>query len=47
MLAIEGFSPLVLALPVVAEPNLGFIHKGTPVVPTIQGFDPLILPKPN
>ena len=46
MLAIEGFTPLVLALPVVAKPSPGFIQKGTPIIPATQGFDPLILPKP-
>ena len=46
MLAIKGFTPLVLALLAVAEPSLGFIQKGTLVVPYIQDFNPLILPKP-
>ena len=46
MLTIEGFIPLVLALPTVIEPSPWFIQKGTLVVLTIQGFDPLILPKP-
>ena len=46
MLAIEGFTPLVLALLTVVEPSLGFILKGTHVIPTIRGFDPIILPKP-
>ena len=42
---IEGFTLLVLALPTVAEPSPGFIEKGTPIVPTIRGFDPLVLPR--
>ena len=46
MLAIKGFTPLVLALLAVAEPSLGFIQKGTLVVPYIRDFNPLILPKP-
>ena len=45
-LAIEGFAPLVLALPVVAGPTSLPIQEGTYIVPTIRGFDPLILPKP-
>ena len=44
MLAIEGFTPLVLALPVVIEPSPRFIKKGTSVIPNIRGFDPLVLP---
>ena len=43
MLAIKGFTPLVLALLAVAEPSLGFIQKGTLVIPYIQDFNPLIL----
>ena len=46
MLAIEGFAPLILSLPGIAKPSLGFVHKGTPVVPAIRGFNPLVLPKP-
>ena len=46
MLTIEGFIPLALALPVVVEPSPRFIQKGTPIVPAIQCFNPLILPKP-
>ena len=46
MPAIKGFTPQVLALPAVVEPFLGFIQKGTHVLPTIQGFDPIIRPKP-
>ena len=45
-LAIKGFTPLVLALLAVAEPSLGFIQKGTLVIPYIQDFNPLNLPKP-
>jgi len=45
MLAIKGFTPLILSLPGIAEPSPGFIQKGTLIVPTIQDFDPLILPK--
>ena len=37
---------LALALPVVVEPSPRFIQKGTPIVPAIRGFYPLILPKP-
>jgi len=44
MPSIEGFTPLVLALPVVTELSLGFIQKGTPVDPAIRGFDPSVLP---
>ena len=46
MLAIECFTPLVLALPTVTEPSPGFIQKETHIIPIIRGFDPLILPKP-
>ena len=46
MPAIEGFTPLVLALPAIAKPSSRFIQKGSPVVPAIQGFDPLVLPRP-
>lgn len=46
MLAIEGFSPLILSLPRIIEPTTRFVQKGTPFVPTIRGFNPLILPKP-
>ena len=46
MLTVEDFTPLALALPAVIELSPGFIQKGTPVVPAIRGFDPLILPKP-
>ena len=35
MPAIEGFTPLVLALPPVEKPSLGFIQKGILIVPTI------------
>lgn len=45
MPAVEGFAPLVLALPTIPESSLGFIQKGTPVVPAIQGFNPLVLPR--
>ena len=45
-LAIEGFTPLVLALPVVVGPASSLVQEGTTVVLAIQGFDPLILPKP-
>ena len=43
---VEGFAPLVLALPIIVESSLGFIQKGTLAVPAIRGFDPLVLPKP-
>ena len=46
MPAIEGFVPLILSLPGIAKPSPRFVQKGIPVVPTIRGFDPLILPKP-
>ena len=45
-LAIEGFTPLVLALPVVVRPASSLVQEGTTVVLAIRGFDPLILPKP-
>ena len=45
MLAIEGFTPLVLALPTVAKPSLIFNQKGILAVPAIQGFNPLVLPR--
>ena len=45
MPAIEGFTPLVLALPTVVKPSLEFIQKGILVVPAIRGFDPLVLPR--
>ena len=45
MPAIEGFSPLILSLLGITEPSLGFVQKGTLVVPAIQGFDTLV-PKP-
>ena len=38
-LTIRGLIPLVLALPTIAKPTL------PPIVPAIQGFDPLILQK--
>ena len=44
-LAIEGFTPLVPALPVVTGLGSSSIQEGTAIVPTIRGFDPLILPK--
>ena len=44
--AIEGFMPLVLALPAVTGPNSPLAQEGTAIVPAIRGFDPLILPKP-
>ena len=43
--AIEGFTPLVLALPVVIRPASSSVQEGTAIVPTIRGFDPFILPK--
>ena len=45
MPAIKGFTPLVLALATATKPFLGFLQKGTSVIPTIPGFDPLVLPK--
>ena len=45
--AIKGFTPLVLALLAIIGPTSSSIQKGTAIVPTIQGFDPLILPKPT
>ena len=44
--AIEGFTPLVLALPAVIGPAFSSVHEGTAIVPAIRGFDPLIFPKP-
>ena len=43
--AIEGFTPLVLALPVVVELATSLIQEGIAIFPTIQGFNPLILIK--
>ena len=43
---IEGFAPLILSLPGIAKSSLGFVQKGTPIVPVIRGFNPLVLPKP-
>jgi len=37
--------PLILSLPRITEPSPIFVQKGTPVIPTIRGFDPLVLPK--
>ena len=45
--AIEGFTPLVLALPIVIGPASSSVQNGTAIAPTIRGFDPLILPKPT
>ena len=42
---IEGFTSLVLTLTAIIESSLGFIQKGTPIVLTIRGFDPLVLPR--
>ena len=38
MPAIEGFNPLVLALPAVAKPSPRFIQKGIPVIPHHSRF---------
>ncbi|KAK9997908.1 hypothetical protein SO802_017511 [Lithocarpus litseifolius] len=43
--AIEGFTPLVTALPAVTGPASSSVQEGTTIIPAIQGFDPLILPK--
>ena len=43
---IEGFTPLVLALPAVTGPTSSSIQEGTAIAPAIRGFDPFILPKP-
>ena len=43
--AIKGFTPLNLALPVVIELASSSVQEGTAIIPAIQGFDPLILPK--
>ena len=43
---IEGFAPLVLALLAIIGPTSSPIQEGTAIVPDIQVFDPLILPKP-
>ena len=45
MPTVEGFAPLILALPTIAEPSPRYIQKGTHVVPPIPGLDPLILPR--
>ena len=44
--AIGGFTPLVLALPAITGPASSSIQKGTVIFLAIQGFKPLILPKP-
>lgn len=43
--AIEGFTYLVLALPIVVGLASPLVQEGTAIVPTIRGFDPLILLK--
>ena len=45
-LAIEGFTPLVLALPAVIGLASSSVQEGTTIVLAIRGFNPLILPKP-
>ena len=45
MSAIEGFPPLVLVLLAIIESSQSSIQKGTFIVPVIQGFDPLVLPR--
>ena len=45
--AIEGFTSLVLALPAVVGPASSPVREGTTIVPTIRGFDPLILLRPT
>ena len=43
---IEGFTPLVLALPIVAWPASSSFQEETAIVHALWGFDTLILPKP-
>ena len=43
--AIKGFTPCISSLLGIVEPSLGFVQKGTFIVPAIRGFDHLILPK--
>ena len=43
--SIEGFTSLVLALPAVAGLASSSVYEGNAIVPSIQGFDPLILLK--
>ena len=45
-LAIEGFTPLVPALPTVIGPASSSIQQGTAIILAIRGFNPLILPRP-
>ena len=45
--AIEGFTPLLLALPTVTKPASSSVQEGTAIFPVIQGFDPFILSKPD
>lgn len=45
MSAIEGFPPLVLVLLAIVESFPASIQKGTFIVPVIQDFDPLVLPR--
>ena len=44
--AIGGFAPLVLTLTAITRPTSPSIQEGAPIVPTIRGSNPLILPKP-
>ena len=44
---IKGFTPLVLALPVITGPASSSVQEGTAIVPAIRGFDPFILPRPT
>ncbi|KAL0012937.1 hypothetical protein SO802_000006 [Lithocarpus litseifolius] len=44
---IEGFTPLVLALPAIAGPASSSVQEGTTIVPAIRGFDPFLLSRPT
>ena len=46
MLAVKGFPPLVLALPTISLSSPTSVQQGTSIVPTIRGFDPLVLLRP-
>ena len=43
---IGGFAPLVLTLTAITRPTSPSVQEGAPIVPTIRGSNPLILPKP-
>ena len=44
---IGGFTPLVLALPAATRTASPLVQEGTSIILAIQGFDHIILPKPD